>query len=109
METFLFIEQLWPILANRVPNFSQAKVKGGWAGIYSHNTIDQNAIIGVHPDMAGYYLANGFSGHGMQQAPAVGKGIAELIITGSYQTLDLTPLRFSRFKENDLIIEEAIV
>ncbi|WP_233879154.1 NAD(P)/FAD-dependent oxidoreductase [Virgibacillus halodenitrificans] len=104
-----FVEQLWPILANRVPNFSQAKVKGGWAGIYSHNTIDQNAIIGVHPDMAGYYLANGFSGHGMQQAPAVGKGIAELIITGSYQTLDLTPLRFSRFKENDLIIEEAIV
>ncbi|MUV37229.1 Sarcosine oxidase [Lentibacillus sp. JNUCC-1] len=104
-----FIEQLWPVLAGRVSNFERAKVKRGWAGIYSHNTIDQNAIIGEHPGMNGYYVACGFSGHGMQQAPAVGKGISELIRLGRYETLDLTPLRFERFYEQDLIIEGAIV
>src|SRR5699024_11354313 len=62
---------LWPILANRVSNFEKAKIQSGWAGIYSHNTEDQNAIIGEHLDLSGYHLAVGFSGHGMQQAPAV--------------------------------------
>ncbi|MUV37029.1 FAD-dependent oxidoreductase domain-containing protein [Lentibacillus sp. JNUCC-1] len=104
-----FLEHLWPVLGHRIANFERAKIKSGWAGIYSHNTEDQNAIVGEHPQLNGYYLACGFSGHGMQQAPAVGKGISELIITGTYQTLDLSPLRFERFAENDLIIEGAIV
>lgn len=104
-----FEETLWPVLAHRVKNFERAKVSSGWAGIYSHNTIDQNAIIGGHPNMSGYYLACGFSGHGMQQAPAVGKGLAELIMYGKYKTIDLHPLRFERFAQNDLVIEEAIV
>lgn len=77
--------------------------------MYSHNTLDQNAIIGGHPELQGYYLACGFSGHGMQQAPAVGKGLSELILTGAYETLDLTPLCFERFANNKLIVEEAIV
>src|SRR5690606_21339161 len=89
-----FEEQLWPTLAHRIPNFEQAKVVRGWAGLYSHNTKDQNAIIGEHPQLTGYFLACGFSGHGMQQAPAVGKGLAELIMTGKYETLDLSSLRF---------------
>lgn len=105
----LFLEQLWPILANRVPNFERAKIQSGWAGMYSHNTVDQNAIVGEHPQLNGYYLACGFSGHGMQQAPAVGKGLSELIRNGKYETLDLSPLRFERFAENDLVIEGAIV
>lgn len=105
----LFTEQLWPILAQRVKNFEQAKIVSGWAGMYSHNTIDQNAIIGGHPKVSGYYLACGFSGHGMQQAPAVGKGLSELIRTEKYETLNLSPLRFERFAENDLLIEGAIV
>lgn len=105
----LFLEQLWPILANRVPNFERAKIQSGWAGMYSHNTVDQNAIIGEHPQLDGYYLACGFSGHGMQQAPAVGKGLSELIRTGRYETLDLSPLRFERFAAKELVTEGAIV
>ncbi len=104
-----FTECLWPILANRNPNFERAKIQSGWAGMYSHNTVDQNAIIGAHPDLDGYYLAVGFSGHGMQQAPAVGKGMSEYIRTGKFESINLSPLRFSRFAEKDLTIEEAIV
>lgn len=104
-----FMEFLWPILANRIPNFEKAKIQSGWAGIYSHNTQDQNAIIGEHPDLSGYHLAVGFSGHGMQQAPAVGKGLSEYIRNGKYETIDFAPLCFERFEENNLIIEEAIV
>ncbi|MFD1039777.1 NAD(P)/FAD-dependent oxidoreductase [Virgibacillus byunsanensis] len=104
-----FMEQLWPVLGNRIDNFMYAKIISGWAGIYSHNTEDQNAIIGEHPNLKGYFMACGFSGHGMQQAPAVGKGLSELIRTGKYQTLDLSPLRFERFAEKDLLIEGAVV
>ncbi|MFD1019235.1 NAD(P)/FAD-dependent oxidoreductase [Thalassobacillus hwangdonensis] len=104
-----FLETLWPILAHRVKNFERAKVTSGWAGLYSHNTEDQNAIIGGHPEVAGYYMACGFSGHGMQQAPAVGKGLAELILHQRYHTLDLSPLRIERFAEKNLVVEGAIV
>ncbi|SDJ13637.1 NAD(P)/FAD-dependent oxidoreductase [Natribacillus halophilus] len=104
-----FIDQLWPVLGNRVENFEKVKVTSGWSGLYTHNTKDQNAIVGKHPQLDGYYLACGFSGHGMQQAPAVGKGLAELISKGVYETIDLRPLRFERFKENDLVIEKAII
>lgn len=102
-------EHLWPILAHRVPNFESIKLETGWAGLYDHNTEDQNAIIGEHPQMKGYFVAFGFSGHGMQQAPGVGLGLAELICKGKYETIDLTPLRVERFAENDLVLEEAIV
>ncbi|MFD2131706.1 NAD(P)/FAD-dependent oxidoreductase [Pseudogracilibacillus auburnensis] len=104
-----FEEQLWPTLANRINNFERAKVVRGWAGLYSYNLKDQNAIIGEHPSLSGYYLACGFSGHGMQQAPAVGKGIAELMMTGAYRTLDLSALKFERFALNELVVEDAIV
>lgn len=105
----LFYEEMWPILAHRVKNFERAKISTAWAGLYSFNTADHNAIIGKHPTLNGYYMALGFSGHGMQQAPAVGQGLAELIHLGKYENLDLHPLRFERFAENDLVLEEAIV
>ncbi|MDC3412065.1 FAD-binding oxidoreductase [Aquibacillus sp. 3ASR75-11] len=104
-----FLEQLWPILGHRVKNFELAKIATGWAGMYSHNTIDQNAVIGEHPKLRGYYLACGFSGHGMQQAPAVGRGLAELIQKGRYETIDLSPLRFERFAEKNFVLEGAVV
>lgn len=104
-----YFEELWPVLAHRVSNFESVKLETGWAGLYDFNTEDQNAIIGEHPAMKGYYLALGFSGHGMQQAPGVGLGLAELIYKGNYETLDLTPLRVERFSENDLVLEHAIV
>ncbi len=102
-------DHLWPILAHRVPNFETIKLESGWAGLYDHNTVDQNAIIGEHPLMKGYFVALGFSGHGMQQAPGVGLGLAELICKGKFETLDLSPLRVGRFAENDLVLEDAIV
>ncbi|WP_153018053.1 NAD(P)/FAD-dependent oxidoreductase [Saccharococcus caldoxylosilyticus] len=105
----LFYEQMWPILAHRIPNFEAVKITAAWAGLYSFNTADHNAIIGKHPSLHGYYMALGFSGHGMQQAPGVGIGLAELIYYGKYKTIDLTPLRFERFAENDLVLEDAVV
>ena len=103
----LFYEELWHVLARRVKNFEQVKVVRGWAGLYSHNTIDQNALIGKHPQIKGYYLACGFSGHGMQQAPAVGKGLSELIRLGKYVTIDLSPLSIERLYTNQFVKEEA--
>lgn len=103
-----FEDHIWPVLANRIKNFEHVKIERGWTGLYDFNTKDHNAILGEYPTMKGYYVAFGFSGHGMQQAPAVGKCLSELIRTGKYETLDLKPLRVERFAENDLIIEDAI-
>lgn len=105
----LFYDEMWPILASRIQNFERIKLTSSWAGLYSFNTADHNAIIGDHPTMKGYYMALGFSGHGMQQAPGVGQGLAELIQYGKYETINFTPLRFARFAENDLVLEDAIV
>lgn len=103
-----FIENIWPVLANRIKNFEKARIESGWSGLYDFNTKDHNAILGEYPKMKGYFVAFGFSGHGMQQAPAVGKCLSELIRTGKYETLDLSPLRVERFAENKLVIEDAI-
>ncbi|KAB2333292.1 FAD-binding oxidoreductase [Cytobacillus depressus] len=103
-----FVENIWPVLANRINNFEKAKIERGWSGLYDFNTKDHNAILGEYPAMKGYFVAFGFSGHGMQQAPAVGKCLSELIRTGEYETLDLKPLRVERFAENELVIEDAI-
>lgn len=103
-----FIENVWPPLAHRIPNFERVKIVRGWAGIYDYNTEDHNAIIGQYPKIEGYYVAFGFSGHGMQQAPGVGKGMSELIRKGKYETIDLSPLRPERFAEHQLVIEDAI-
>ncbi|RYL92493.1 FAD-binding oxidoreductase [Sporolactobacillus sp. THM7-4] len=103
-----FIEHVWPVLAGRIVNFERLKIVRGWAGIYDYNTEDHNAIIGKCPGVEGYYVAFGFSGHGMQQAPGVGKGLSELIRTGKYETIDLSPLRPERFAEHQLVVEDAI-
>jgi glycine/D-amino acid oxidase-like deaminating enzyme len=84
-----FYERLWPELAEFVPAFDRLKLIRGWAGLYAVNTLDQNAILGQWPLMKGLYLANGFSGHGLQQAPAVGRYLSELI-TGKKPSLDLS-------------------
>ncbi len=100
---------LWPTLANRVPAFEAIRLLDGWAGTYAVNTLDHNAILGPHPSIANLLFANGFSGHGLQQAPAVGRGLAEWIATGAYETLDLSPLGFDRIARGEPVRELNVV
>ena len=105
----IFEETLWPHLAMRVPAFEAVKPTGAWAGHYAYNTLDQNAILGPTPDVPNFYFANGFSGHGLQQSPAVGRAIAELIVTGAYQTLDLSRFGYERVSRNEPLKEANVV
>lgn len=84
-------------------------MKSSWAGFYEYNRFDENGIIGLHPYYPNLYLATGFSGHGIQQAPAVGRAITELIIDGRFLTIDLTRLGFDRLITLEPIMEENIV
>ena len=100
---------VWPTLAHRVPAFDRLRLLDTWAGHYEVNTLDANAIIGPHPEIPNFLFANGFSGHGLQQAPAVGRGLAEWIVTGSYETIDLRPLGYDRIARGSLIPELNVV
>lgn len=102
-------EKLWPALANRVPAFEAIKVVNAWAGHYAFNTLDQNAIIGPHTEVENFLFVNGFSGHGFQQSPAMGRGIAELVSYGEYRTLDLSPLGYDRIARNKPFLERAVI
>jgi len=104
-----FAATLWPLLAARVPAFEAVRVTGAWAGYYELNTVDHNGIVGAASGVANLVFANGFSGHGMQQAPAVGRGVAELIVHGGFRTLDLAPLAFDRFERGAAIVELNVV
>lgn len=105
----LFDDVIWPTLAHRVPQFEALRVQNCWSGYYEYNVLDQNAIIGFHPDVDNCIFANGFSGHGLQQGPATGRGISELILHGRYMTLDLSSLSFTRVLENRPIVEKNVV
>jgi sarcosine oxidase len=104
-----FEEFMWPQLAAVVPAFEAVRLLDTWAGHYEVNTLDHNAVIGPHPELPGFLLANGFSGHGLQQAPAVGRGVAEWIATGRYETIDLSPLGYERVVRNEPIHELNVV
>lgn len=105
----LFDEVLWPLLAARVPGFEAARVQNAWAGHYDLNTVDHNVILGAHPDLDNLLFANGFSGHGMQQSPAVGRALSELVTYGEYRTLNLSPLGWQRILENRPLLEVNVV
>ncbi len=100
---------VWPALAHRIPAFDQLRLLDAWAGHYEVNTVDHNAIVGPHPVITNLLFANGFSGHGLQQAPAVGRGLAEWIATGRYETLDLAPLGYERIERNAPVRELNVV
>lgn len=105
----LFEETIWPVLAARVPAFERIRLNRAWAGHYDLNLFDQNAFIGAVPGVAGLYVATGFSGHGLQQSPAVGRGIAELIAAGRYTTLDLSELGCERLLASRPLVEQYVV
>ncbi|RLN93781.1 hypothetical protein DYB28_006760 [Aphanomyces astaci] len=105
----LFDDVIWPTLAARVPAFNKLKVVNAWAGFYDFNTFDHNAIVGRHPDVANLLCINGFSGHGLQQSPAAGRAIAELIVDGDFTSLDLTCFGFDRIRNDKPYFEQNIV
>jgi glycine/D-amino acid oxidase-like deaminating enzyme len=92
-----FFERLvWPTLAARVPALDTLKVVNAWCCHYDLSTLDHNAILGGHPDVAGFLLACGFSGHGLQHSPGIGRAMAELIVHGAYRTIDLGRFGWAR-------------
>jgi glycine/D-amino acid oxidase-like deaminating enzyme len=104
-----FEEFIWPALAHRVPAFEAIKPGRAWSGPYDMCLLDHNAIIGRAGDVENFYLANGFSGHGLQQAPAVGRALAELIVYGQYRTLDLSELGYERVLSNRPLLERNVI
>jgi len=108
-EYHAFEEHVWPLLAERIPGFEALRMQGAWAGYYEMNTFDHNAIVGLSPACDNLVFANGFSGHGLQQCPAVGRGVAELLLTGAYQSLDLSPLSITRIAENRPLLEKNVI
>ncbi|MEZ5931244.1 MAG: FAD-binding oxidoreductase [Alphaproteobacteria bacterium] len=109
MDHDIFERRIWPALAHRVPAFETIKLLNGWVGHYAYNTLDHNAVIGPHPEVPNFIFMNGFSGHGLQQSPAMGRGISELITYGAFRELDLSPLGYERILNNAPILEQAII
>jgi glycine/D-amino acid oxidase-like deaminating enzyme len=109
MDYGLWEEKIWPAIATRIPAFEAVKVVNEWAGQYDYNTLDQNAVTGPHPEIRNFLFLNGFSGHGLQQAPAMGRGTAEWILHGGYRTLDLSEFHYERVSEGRGIVEGAII
>lgn len=101
--------KVWPILATRIPQFEAIKLRNSWAGHYAYNTFDQNAILGPHTEVENFIFVNGFSGHGFQQSPAMGRGTAELITYGAYRTLDLSPFNYDRIEKGEKFVEKAVI
>ncbi|KZY04468.1 FAD-dependent oxidoreductase [Sulfitobacter sp. HI0129] len=105
----LWEDKVWPVIATRVPAFERVKVINAWVGHYAYNKLDQNAILGRHVKLRNFVFVNGFSGHGLQQAPAMGRGTAELITYGEYRALDLSPFDYDRIAENRTFLERAVI
>ncbi len=103
-EKNVFEERIWSELVEYIPSFDRLKILRGWAGLYEVNTLDGNAIAGESSQVKGLFFANGFSGHGFQQAHAVGRYTAELML-GKTPTLDLSIFSVNRIAENKPVFE----
>ena len=102
-------EKVWPIIATRVPAFEVVKLINSWVGHYAFNTFDQNAIIGPHSAVENFIFVNGFSGHGLQQSMAIGRGVAEWVAYGEYRSIDLSSLGFKRIESQTRFAEKAVI
>ena len=109
MDNELWENTVWPILFNRIPQFESLKLISQWAGHYAMNTVDQNAIVGPHNIIQNFFFLSGFSGHGTQQAPAMGRATAELLIYDTFKTIDMSAFKYERLLSGDKVIEEAII
>jgi len=105
----MFEEYIWPNMYERVPEFEELKVKTSWSGFYDYNYIDHNAIIGKHAEINNLLLCNGFSGHGLMQAPAAGLAISELIEYNQFRTIDLSNFGFERIVKNVPYKENCVI
>lgn len=104
-----FEDIIWPALAERSPGFEAIKVVNQWAGHYDFNTLDHNLIVGRHPEVTNFVFANGYSGHGLQQGPAAGRAVSELITYGGFRTLDLSEVGYDRIVQNRPFLEKAVI
>ncbi len=109
MDHDLWEQHVWPVLATRIPQFEAIKVTSEWTGHYAYNVFDHNAIMGPHDQLENFNFLNGFSGHGLQQSPAVGRGTAEWLTYGEYRSLDMTPFHYERIARNEPILERAVI
>jgi FAD-dependent oxidoreductase domain-containing protein 1 len=105
----MFESVVWPALAGRIPAFEAAKLERAWAGYYEMNVFDHNGIVGRHPRIRNVIFMNGFSGHGMQQGPVIGRGVAELIVQGRYSSVDLSALSYERIGLNQPLWELNVI
>lgn len=105
----LWQQRVWPAIAKRIPQFEAIKLINSWVGHYAYNTLDQNAILGPHTEVKNFIFVNGFSGHGFQQAPAMGRGVSELITYGEFRSLDLTPFSYQRIIDKQPFVERAVI
>ena len=109
MDYTLWENHVWPIIAKRIPQFDAIRVTSEWAGHYAYNTFDHNAVIGPHTVVENFIFLNGFSGHGLQQSPALGRGTAEWLTYGEYRALDLSAFNYARIPENRPFIEKVVI
>lgn len=104
-----FDNSVWPVIANRVPAFESIKVSSAWAGYYDYNTLDQNALVGRHPYYNNVYFATGFSGHGIQMAPGVGRAMMELLLDQEYISINMSRFGIERVLTDEPVFERNIV
>ncbi len=110
-----FEQTVWPAMAHRVPAFEALRVESAWAGYYEVHPMDHNGIVGPHPALQNLLFANGFSGHGIQHAPGVGRAVAEWLASastqgnGRYQSIDLSPLGFGRVLSGTPFVERNVI